>query len=523
MFARVSLFFQRHPLLREALVWAVPALMIGAALRVLLLSYLPIGYWGTDSKSYYDYAHRLLVEHEVDYGEKRRYVYPLLMVPVTLLPGTPLRWLAWLQHGLGLLSVLPLAYVVRKTMHFWKWWIIPVTVAYVLHPMFLWYEHELLGEVVFFAGFAWAFGGWVAWVMEKDPARARRLFWWFLIPMAFFLLAKPAGRFVLPGIAVGLVLVRAWRTLKWPQWSVLAALAAATFTVGSGRQGAWLLYTASFSLTQLDTPLHAEYKADIRDRVQKQADRLDLHYLDSRAAMEFLDEPSKEGGSPLWAALDSKEDKKETKKRKLYMDLALEAIWARPLDYAYLTFQRLVASSNISAFEEARFQWDYYPNRFEKLYRDAQRQMATPNRFPSLTTAFGFKKGEPLPPYEEFRQRLAHPNTWAEDVVLGLARAYQSVTDFVKFPSSQFKGSDTGREFSKIRVTWLGWYLLLSLLASLVWWRTLGVWTILAVGYLCGVYLCALVQARFFLPAWLVFLPVFYAPIDLAARRLTRL
>jgi hypothetical protein len=515
--ARVTRFFQRHPVLRDAFIWAIPALLVGAFLRGLLLSYLPLGYWGTDSKSYYDFAHRLIAEHTVDYGEKRRYVYPLLMVPVTVLPGVPLRWLGWLQHGLGLLSVLPLAYVVRKTMHLWRWWIIPVTVGYALHPMFLWYEHELLGEVVFFAGFAWAFGGWVAWVMEKDATRARRLFWWFFVPIAVFLLTKPAGRFVLPGLVVGLAAVRAWRVLDWRRWAALAALAGATLTVGSGRQGAWLLYTASFPLTQLDTPLHAEYKADIRERVLAQS-RLDLHYLDSRAAMDFLDEPGDHGGTPLWAALD----KDELKKRKLYMALALEGIRARPLDYAYLALQRLAASANISGFETFRFSADYYPTRFQKLYLDAQRQLATGNRFPGLTTAFGFKKGEALPPYEEFRGRLAHAGTWAERAVIATGRVYESATDFVKLPPMRKGLSDNERSFSRTRVTPLGWWLLGSLLLSLWWWRTLGVWTITSLGYLYGVYLCALVQTRFFLPAWLVFLPVLFVPFDLVAQRLRR-
>ena len=500
--------------------WSLPALLLGAILRALLLSYLPLGYWGTDSKSYYGLAHRLLTEGVYENEEKRRYLYPLLMVPVSMLPGVPMRWLVWLQHGAGLLSVLPLAYVVRRTMHGWKAWILPITFLYAMHPMFLWYEHELLGETVFFMGFAWAFGGWVAWISQADPRRARRLFWWFLLPLAAFLLTKPAGRFVLPGLVFGLLTVRAWRVLRWPQWAAFVLLSAVTFKVGSGKQGAWLLYTASFPLTQLDTPLHADYKKDIREMVIAQSARLDLHYTHSRAAMEFLDSPSENGGSPLWAALD----KNPEEKRKLYMSLALEGIKARPLDYAYLSLQRLTASSNMSAFEEARFISTYYPTRFEKLYEEARKLVAEAGkRQPPLALAFGFRRGEPLPPYSEFRARLApRAETWMEHTVLAVARGYESISDFVKIPTQREGATDDERSFSRTTVTPLGWWLLASLALSLLRWRTLGVWTTVAVGYVCAVYMCALVQARFFLPAWLVIFPVLFVPLDLLARALSR-
>ena len=72
MSARLRAFFKNHPVLREVLLWSLPALLVGGALRVLLLSYLPYGYWGSDSKSYYSFAHMLLTEGYVSLDEKRR-------------------------------------------------------------------------------------------------------------------------------------------------------------------------------------------------------------------------------------------------------------------------------------------------------------------------------------------------------------------------------------------------------------------------------------------------------------------
>ena len=171
---RLRLFFARHPLVRDAVVWALPALVLGAGLRLLLLSYIPYAYWGSDSRSYYSFVHQLFDHGAVSLDEKRRYLYPVFLLPVSLLPGAPLRWLAWIQHAIGLATLIPLAYVVRRTLGHWRWWVVPVTVAWSGMPMVLWYEHELLGETIFFGTIVWAIAGWCAWVKETRLARADR-------------------------------------------------------------------------------------------------------------------------------------------------------------------------------------------------------------------------------------------------------------------------------------------------------------------------------------------------------------
>jgi hypothetical protein len=521
MSARLRAFFKNHPVLREVLLWSLPALLVGGTLRALLLSYLPYGYWGSDSKSYYSFAHMALSEGYFSLDEKRRLLYPLLMVPVSVLPGAPLKWLAWLQHLLGLVAVLPLAYVVRKTLTFWRWWILPVTVGYVGLPMFLWYEHELLGEVLFFAALAWAFGGWVAWTVEKNPVRARRLFWAFFIPLAVFLLTKPSGRFVLPGVVCGLLMVRAWRVIGWRHWTALVLLTGVSLTLGSKKQAAWLLYVASFPLTQLDSPQHADYKDELRPIVAPAIQNLDAYYETEnwKPAFDFLDSPSEEKTPPpLWAALD----KDANKKRALYMDLALEGIKARPLDFAYLGAQRLIASANMSGFDDDRFEASYYARRFAGLYEGAVRQLADGKKT-SIPMAFGLPKNGPLPPYEEFRQRLnAPPGGWAERTVTGWVRGYEHASDVVKMPHPPKGSPPAASKISQARPTWLGWWLLLCLPLALFYWRTLGVWVVLTLGYLAAVFLVSLVNARYFAPAWLIFLPVLFVPLDLLLRAVLR-
>src|SRR4051812_21276936 len=87
MFDRVKLFLRRHPSVRDALLWGIPAFAVALALRACLLSYIPLAYWGSDSRSYFDFAYKLHVEHYISLVEKRRFLYPIFVGLVTLLPG----------------------------------------------------------------------------------------------------------------------------------------------------------------------------------------------------------------------------------------------------------------------------------------------------------------------------------------------------------------------------------------------------------------------------------------------------
>ena len=175
--------------------WAFPAIVVGAALRAVLMSYLPLAYWGSDSRSYFSFTEILLTEGELSLYDKRRYLYPIFLLPVTLLPGSPLAWLAWIQHALGLATLVPLAYLLRKTLVGWRVFIVPLTVLYAGMPILIWYEHELLAETIFFDAVVWMFAGWVAFASQMRVDRARVMWWWFFAAFAVVILTKPAGRF----------------------------------------------------------------------------------------------------------------------------------------------------------------------------------------------------------------------------------------------------------------------------------------------------------------------------------------
>jgi hypothetical protein len=507
---RLRLFFQRHPLLRDALIWAVPAIIVGAVLRLLLLSYVPYAYWGSDSKSYYSFVHQLLEQGVVNLDEKRRYLYPFFLLPVSLLPGEPLRWLAWLQHGLGLITLIPIAYVLRRTLNEWRWWVIPITLAWAGMPMVLWYEHELLGETLFFDLIVWAIAGWCAWTNESYVPRAHRLFWCFFIPFSLFILTKPSGRFVLPGVCVGLVITMAWRRMKRTHWAALALLAAATLSTGSKKQGAWLLYVATFPLTSLSSPSHADYKAEIRDMVEPLRRDIHTYYLRDDGPFKFLESPDEQGTRPLWKALN----KDINHRSRVYLDLALEGIRERPDLFAYMSLQRIVASANFSEFKDSRFAGDYYATRFKDDYALAASDLAKGRRT-SVLTAFAHREG--LPPWEEFQHRLSpHPNSLPSRLIMTWVRGYKRIADVVRLPRSAQLNE---RGIENARPTLLGILLLVGMLLSMLprYRSTLGVWMLVAVSYLFGVFLVTQPNPRYFGPAWAMLLPLVAVPADVLA------
>lgn len=505
---RLRELLARHPVLREAMIWAIPAVVVGTILRVLLTSCLPYAFWGADSRSYFSFAHRLLTDHAITLDEKRRYFYPLFLAPISILPGPPLRWLALVQHTIGVATLFPLAYAVRRIFACWRLWIVPITAVYAALPVIVWYEHELLGENIFFASFLWAFAGWVAWVSPARKTVTPAHFWWFFVPFAAFILTKPSGRFAWPGLLLGLVFVAGWRRLNRRQIAALCALVFVTLTVGSKKQGAWLLYTATFPLTVLDSPLHADYKREIRDLVLPLQQHPGAYYLLDDEPFEFLENPGSAEGRSLWQALQ--DDTK--KKTALYLDLALEGVRAHPGMFVYFGFQRVVASANLSQFSRERFTGDYYRKRTEHFYAEGERDPSNRVRF-----AFGLPAHGAIPPYAEFQEQLDPARgSWRLRVVQRCLAAIGDSLDFVSLPR---KGPKEERSIGAARPTALGCWLLCGALLSWAVPRyrpTLGVWTLVVGGYLFGVFLFSQQNVRYFAPAWVVLVPLLAAPLDAA-------
>lgn len=503
VFERFHIWLARHPVLRDVLFWSIPALLAGAALRLILIYTSPYAFWGADSRSFMGFANGVLTDGYWSINEKRRYLYPIFLLPISLLPGGTLRWLAWIQAGLGIASIFPLAYMVRRVLVGWKIWIIPVTVLYAGMPVFMWFEHELIAESVFYQCMVWTMGGWVAWVVQKDSRRARLLWWWFWVPLAIMVLSKPSSKMLWPGIVIGLALVAAWRVLKWPQWGAIGALFLAGLTVGDDNQGSWLLYTTAFPLTRVDTPAHAEYKAEIRDWVLEKRERITLYDEEDDEVHDFLRSPETRPDLKRWTKLPKKD------RDKLYKELAMEGIKARPDLFLLIAIQRLAGSTNQGDFKTVRFQPHYYADYLERMYYESGVEESM------MRIVFGIPKSAPYPSYEEMRGWVSpHPDSFWTKFYLGYANTFHDFGDLLYRPHGQ------QTILVDMRVTFFGWLAILGGIVSLFrpFLRPFGVWTITFGGYLVAVYLVGVEHHRYFALAWPFILVLFVLLPDMVWR-----
>ncbi|CAN5604541.1 hypothetical protein BH09VER1_BH09VER1_21010 [soil metagenome] len=489
MFRRLSDLKARHPLIWQAILWAIPAILAGLVLRLIFLHYSPYAYWGADSRSYFGFTDGVLTKFYFSINEKRRYLYPIFLLPITLLPGGTLKALALIQAALGLVSLVPLAYAVRRLFVHWRWSVIPLTLAYAGMPLLIWQEHELISDTIFFDCLIWALAGWIAFASQTQALRARRLFWWFLAPFAIILLTKPSGLFFWPGLALGLILVGAYRTLRWPEWTAIALVFLASLTVGDKTQSSWLLYLSSFPLTRLDTPLHADYKSEIKDLVLAKRALVHRYNEEDDEINRFLRGPGSQTGRPLWQALE----KDKVLMRKVYRDLAIEGITSRPDLFLIMGFQRLLGSCNPGDFSDSRFKATYFSDRFLETYRDKK----IPDSM--LRLAFGIPRSAPFPTFEELKAKISpYPDSAAATWLRSYAVSYHRAGEILRNPA------DPDRSLTESRPTLLGWLIIIGAILSLAapWRKTLGVWVIASAVYLCAVYLVGIQQTRYFSAIW---------------------
>ncbi len=515
MSAWFSGFRVRHPAVVEAALWAVPALLVGLGLRLLLTSVQPYAYWGSDSESYFSFTYRLVTDGVASIPEKRRYVYPLLLLPTGLLPGAALSWVLVFQHAWGLLTVIPFVYVMRKVLVRWRWWVVPVSIVYAGMPILLWYEHELLGETFFFTTLVWAFAGWVAWAGRIERGDPGRVAWWFFFTaLALCVLTKPAGRFFWPGLVIGLVYLRAWKWVGWPQWVGLAALLVASWTMGKGTQASRLLYTSALPLTQLETAEHADLKAEIAPLVRKARERLDIYYGEDDDAKEFLRNGYRSKDYPAWRSLQKGGGERDFAAMR---DLALEGIRAEPHLFFYIALQRTVASLNWPMFRLERFEPEYFPRKFEDRYHDL---LEDPDEMRLL---FGLAADEPLPTWPEMETLLrTGENAERQRWLSGIVGSVMNAGVFVKSPT---KEDGTLRTLWEMLPTTLGWWLMVGVAASMVGRRyrgTVGIWLLIGVGNAVAVHLVGSSNPRFFAVAWPMLFVAMVVPLDWIAERLLR-
>jgi hypothetical protein len=252
------------------------------------------------------------------------------------------------------------------------------------------------------------------------------------------------------------------------------------------------------------------------ERAQKD---LDIYYwVQHEEPFHFLRDPDLQTERPLWTALGQKGNEKL--KEKIYTDLAWEGIMSRPDLFLYFGLERIVATGATLEEGHTLFPDGAYTAAFAKYYQEAKEDENSPIRL-----ALDLPKKGPIAPYEEYRHRLEPaPGSWRARVVQMSADAYGKRLNFFRLPDLPREQ----RRISLARPTFLFWGLVAGVLLSALpqYRRTLGVWAVVAVGYLFGAFLVSVVNAHYFIPVLPALLLLLALPADViwdfAARRLAK-
>jgi hypothetical protein len=319
--------------------WCLPALIVGAVLRLGLLSAIPETYFGADSRSFFQATEKLWgLDHRLDFSEKRRWIYPLLCLPLPALPCSPALAISISQHLLGLATIFGVGWITAHYTKFRAIWVPLITMLMAIDLDLLSSEHELIADSVFLA----AIVGTAASAMPPGSLRQRRRLFGFLLMAAVVAAIKPHGRgFWLGAILAAMLITRhPWRW-KYEAWLAVAAGIAVILSCGEKRQADWLLLNSTLPLINLDSPKWSQYRQALKPtvlRARQDFERGQYAWTqrEYKVALGWGDPTLID---PVWAELTKR--KGRTEYMRVCSDLATEAILGRPLAFAKLTATKI--------------------------------------------------------------------------------------------------------------------------------------------------------------------------------------
>ena len=366
---------------RRCLLLCLPALVLGAILRIAFMSHLPEGYYGPDSNSYFDTASTLLLHGKWDLGPKRRWVYPILLIAAPKIPGRPVITIAAVQHAVGLLTVLGIGWIVFHLTRRPKIWVPVVTTIAAIWPRMIWYEHEIIAESLLLSSIVLAVA--LAYPVERlrDP---KRLFW-FLLAAALIVAVKPHGRPIWLGLMLSAVLLAGvpWRWSK-ACWAAVGVSVLVILTTGSSKQGPWLLLSSTFPLVNTEQGKWPEYRKILKPYIEEaRGDISQYPWKQDRYKKMLVESGDDQTLGPEWNHLLSEDPKRETKFLTVCRDLARDAILHAPFTYARMVLQKIgMVLSDESAgmgmsprtfwagqLKDNEGRWTRHPDEMQLLYR----------------------------------------------------------------------------------------------------------------------------------------------------------
>lgn len=324
--------------LRRCLFLCLPALILGAILRISFLAALPEGYYGPDSNSYFDTTSALWLKHKWDFGPKRRWVYPLLLIPTPILPGRNVATIVFVQHAVGLLvTVLGMGWITLHLTRRPTIWVPFVTVLAALWPRMIWYEHEIVAEPVLLASIIFT----IALAFPVQRLREPKRLFWFLVSAALIIAIKPHGRPIWLGLVLSAVLLAGvpWRWSK-ACWAALSLSLPVFLTTGSSKQGPWLLLSSTLPLVNPDQGKWPEYRKILRPFILEGREDLSQYpWKQDRYKRMLVEKGDNTSLGVEWQAM--MKERKKTKFLQVCGDLSRDAILHSPFTYARMVLQKI--------------------------------------------------------------------------------------------------------------------------------------------------------------------------------------
>ena len=352
---------------------------------------IPVGYFGDDSFSYYEFSQRLFDEGVFRLNEKRRWLYPIFLAFVDVLPGPGWTAVPLIQHVIGLFTVLGIGWcsaqlAIRPLI------VVPlVTALAAIWPRTLWYEHEFIAESLLLAAFV------AVLALLLTPGIVRSRFGLFALMFAFAILAgmKGSGRFLWMGSVMSLFLLhqdpRRW---LWGKLSLVMAAISIFFvaTIGKSAQGNWLALSSALPLVRTEGEPYPYYRQALKSQIFEARQYGDDYPWMVRIYKKRLYSSSPEIIGPDWVELKDQNQRFSKVSRSFWVD----GVIRQPFQFAGMTLKTMLIALSGSILnprlDPARFwhhqeskiskRWTKDPVYFNRLFGES-RESFNPSRLKS--------------------------------------------------------------------------------------------------------------------------------------------
>lgn len=329
-----------HLTLRRCFWLCLPALIIGAVLRISLLLAVPESFYGSDSNSYFATAHSVYVDHGFSMPAKRRYVYPLLLVAAPPVPFcNTVQIVAIVQHLAGMGIIFGIGWITGHLVRRPNLWVPIVTLLPAMWPRMLYYEHEMISETLLLA----AFVATVAVAVPRDSLASNRRLIWFCLLALLIVAVKPAGRPIWLGLMIAAAMITR-RPLHWPKlcYATFPFVVLISLTSGGDSQGPWLFLSSTLPLVRTEGEPYAAERALLRPAVESARNDLPNYAFHQGPYKKMLNNNRED--SPL-----GPEYVKFVSDRKYFakvaQSLAREAVLTHPFEYLGMIGRKIISAA----------------------------------------------------------------------------------------------------------------------------------------------------------------------------------